>query len=118
MSESTTEPTPAEYAEMPVRITRESVFIGDYKIPGCIAARGITVRPGEPDQPNMLVVEFLTGEIVVDDPWVTAQTVKATHTAVRYDVAEESSEVQDGPVETLTRIAKDLRSGIDERTGG
>jgi hypothetical protein len=110
MSESTTEPTPAEYAEMPVRITRDSVFIGDYKIPGCIAARGITVRPGEPGEPNTLVVEFLTGEIKVDDPWVTEQTVKVTRTAVRYDVAEQPSDVQDGPAETLTRIANDLRS--------
>lgn len=60
--------TPAEYSEMPVRVTSDAVYIGDEQIPGCIAEHGITIKPGGGSDMNRLTIEFLVGPVNTDDP--------------------------------------------------
>lgn len=53
---------------MPVRIASDGdVFIGDERLPGCIAAGGITIKPGGVADLNRLTIEFLTGPVHVED---------------------------------------------------
>ncbi|QRY51751.1 hypothetical protein [Mycolicibacterium septicum] len=59
----------ADWLDKPVRITREGVFFGDTLLPGVIAQDGITVRYDK-DSFNRLTIEFLVGEVIVDDPAV------------------------------------------------
>jgi len=61
--------TAAEYAEMPVRITKDGkVILGDgIELPGCIPDKGITIRLGE-DAGNLLTITFMVGEVTVEDP--------------------------------------------------
>lgn len=55
-----------EYVEMPVRITKTEVFIGDERIPGCIADGGITVNPGGTKDINCMTIEFIVGKVIVE----------------------------------------------------
>lgn len=78
--------TAAEYATMPVRISRDGVFIGDEKIPGCILADGVTIKPGHADESvNRMTIEFAVGPVECTDPWVRPETIEApAETATRY----------------------------------
>ncbi len=49
------------------KITVDSVYIGDVKLPGLILQRGITIEPGGSTHANILVVKFIVGQVVVDD---------------------------------------------------
>lgn len=64
-------PTAVDYTEMPVRITRDAVYFGDERLPGCIAEDGIMLKPGGGTNINRLTVTFLVGPVNVDDPTVT-----------------------------------------------
>lgn len=66
---TTTEPTPGEYATMPVRITPSAVYFGAEKVPGCIAERGITLRAGGGQDCNRLPIEFLVGPVNAEDSY-------------------------------------------------
>lgn len=66
----TPRPSVFEYAEMPVRITRDAVYIGDEQLPGCIIQDGITLKPGQAGF-SQLTVTFFVGPVNVDDPCVT-----------------------------------------------
>lgn len=63
-----TEPNPLSWLEQPVRITRDAVFVGEHRVPGCIAQDGVTVKPGGGDSINRLTIDLLVGEVHVDDP--------------------------------------------------
>lgn len=45
------------------------VYIDGVKMPGLIAERGVTVRPGGELDVTVMTVEFLVGAVTVDDPW-------------------------------------------------
>lgn len=64
-------PTAVDYVEMPVRITRDAVYFGDERLPGCITQGGIMLEPGGGTDLNRLTVTFLVGPVNVDDPTVT-----------------------------------------------
>lgn len=79
-------PSIAEYAQMPVRITRDAIYIGDEQLPGCIATGGVTLKPGGNNDVNRLTVTFLCGPVTADDPWVTqAEVTTKGDTTVHYD---------------------------------
>lgn len=63
-----TELAPLQWLALPVRVARDGVYFGDYKMPGCIAEGGVTVKPGGGKDFNRLTVEFLVGEVTADDP--------------------------------------------------
>lgn len=71
----TDEPSIVEYSQMPVRITRDSVYIGSHKMPGCIIEDGITLKPSGGTDFNRLTITFVVGRVTVEDPWVTAEQV-------------------------------------------
>ena len=49
-----------EYARMPVRVTRDAeVYIGEEKMPGCIARDGVTIYPGGNKDFTRMTVEFI-----------------------------------------------------------
>lgn len=78
-------PTQAEYSQMPVRISRDGVCIGDEKVPGCIAADGVTIKPGNGDTVNLMTVTFIVGPVECTDPLVDAKAVEApAETATQY----------------------------------
>ena len=54
--------------ELPVHITRDGIYIGNQKIPGCIAEDSITVKPGGRNGINVLTCEFYIGAVTIDDP--------------------------------------------------
>lgn len=59
----------AEWLDQTVRITRDGVHFGDHKLPGIIAENGVTLQPNvDRTGINKLTVEFLVGEVQVDDP--------------------------------------------------
>ncbi|NOQ62734.1 hypothetical protein [Mycolicibacterium fortuitum] len=62
------EPSPLSWLEQTVRVTRDGVYFGDAKLPGCIAEDGVTIRPGGGERINRLTVEFLVGEVITEDP--------------------------------------------------
>ncbi len=79
-------PTPAEYTELPVRITRDAIYFGDEKVPGCIAADGVTLKPGGSDDINRLTVTFLVGAVTAEDPFVTAaEVITPAQTVTQYE---------------------------------
>lgn len=49
------------------RITRDAVYIGDHKLPGLILSRGVSVEPGGTTHANIVTVQFIVGEVVVED---------------------------------------------------
>jgi hypothetical protein len=56
-------------SEIPdVRITHNAVYIGEDKLPGLILERGVAIEAGGSTHANILVVRFIVGEVVVDDP--------------------------------------------------
>lgn len=63
------EPTAAEWLDEPVRITRDAVYFGEHKLPGVIAANGVTFKPGFGTDANRLTVEFFVGPLAADDPF-------------------------------------------------
>lgn len=65
-------PTIGEYATALVRITRDAVFIGGERLPGCIAEGGVVLNPGGATDMNRLTVTFFVGEVTADDPYVTS----------------------------------------------
>jgi hypothetical protein len=49
-----------EYARMAVTITSDNkVYIGEEKVPGCIAKDGISIYPGGAQDITRMTVEFL-----------------------------------------------------------
>ena len=68
-------PTEAEYTELPVRITRDGIYFGDEKVPGCIEANSVTLIPGMTDGMNRLTVTFLVGPVEAVDPMTEKTTV-------------------------------------------
>jgi hypothetical protein len=82
-------PTEAEYTELPVRITRDAIYFGDEKLPGCIAKDSVTLKPGGGDDMNRLTVTFLVGPVEAVDPMREETTVE-------------------WPAQEVTRYASDL----------
>lgn len=63
--------TGSDWLDQPVRITRDGVFFGEHQLPGAIAENGVTVRASiNGTDFNKLTVEFLVGEVHVDDATV------------------------------------------------
>ncbi|MCA4997189.1 hypothetical protein HWD35_20920 [Tsukamurella tyrosinosolvens] len=61
--------TPDEWIDQTVRIATDgSVYFGEHKLPGIIAARGVTITPGGAGDVNEVTVRFIVGRVVVDDP--------------------------------------------------
>jgi hypothetical protein len=60
-------PSAGEYSQMPVRVTRNAIYIGEERLPGCIAKEGVTIKPGGADDINRMTVEFLVGPVDVED---------------------------------------------------
>lgn len=56
------------WLNVPVRVTRDAVYFGDTKMPGCLAEDGVTVKPGGGKNINRMTVEFLVGEVITEDP--------------------------------------------------
>lgn len=52
----------------PVRITKDAIYFGDHKVPGCLAREGVTLKPGGGTDINVLTVTFLVGEVLTEDP--------------------------------------------------
>lgn len=69
-------PTEAEYVELPVRITRDAIYFGDEKVPGCIEEDSITLKPGMADGFNRLTVTFLVGRVEAVDPVAEETTIE------------------------------------------
>jgi hypothetical protein len=65
-------PSVHDYATMPVRITRDAIYFGDERVPGCIAKDGIVLKPGGASDLNKLTITFLVGPVTADDPCVTS----------------------------------------------
>lgn len=64
---------PTDWLDQTVRVTSDGVYFGEHKLPGLIAEKGVTVRPGGGGDVNVMTVEFIVGPVVVDDP-TTDQT--------------------------------------------
>lgn len=61
--------TAEQWIEQPVRISRGGVHFGSHALPGVIAKDGITLAPATGGQRhNVLTVDFLVGQVLVDDP--------------------------------------------------
>lgn len=81
--------TPAQWLEQPVRITRDGLYFGDEKLPGCIAEGGVTFKPGGGVDINKLTVEFLVGTVTAEDPLVDSTSDnESTRYAVKKGVTE------------------------------
>jgi hypothetical protein len=61
--------SPQEYARMPVRVTRDgAVYIGEERLPGCIAKRGVTIEPSGSENFTRMTVEFIVaGPVDVEE---------------------------------------------------
>jgi hypothetical protein len=51
-----------------VHITRDNVYFNGIAVPCYIAENGVTFVPGGQQDCNRLIVEFLVGDVVSDDP--------------------------------------------------
>lgn len=105
-------PTIFEYTEAPVRITRDSVYFGDEKLPGAIAEGGIVLKPGRGTDVNRLTITYLVGPVTADDPFVTTTEEIPSATAssdpiTRYHSREPQAD--DGTAQLLRMVADGLR---------
>jgi hypothetical protein len=60
------------------RITRDSVYIDDVRLPDYIAENGVTVLPGGRTDFNRVTVTFIVSEVTVEDAAVSKVTVTKT----------------------------------------
>lgn len=73
------EPTGAEWLNETVRISGGDIYFGEHKLPGCIAADGVEVKPGNRNEINQLTVTFYVGQVIAADPSSEGSPDELTH---------------------------------------
>lgn len=97
-----TEMSPAEWFDQPVRITPDSIYFGDAKLPGLIAEGGVTFKPGISTECNTLTVTFLVGSTIQADDVYSQDIITPAETVTQYSSRPTANDPRspefDGPI--------------------